>query len=46
VDFDGIEEAADHMADHGFEVDRWPDGRPVIVDTTLEPYEFAGGSNA
>jgi hypothetical protein len=36
----GLDAAADHLSGHGIEVDRWPDGSPVVVDTTLEPQEF------
>lgn len=38
--FAGFDEAAAHLAEHGYEVDRWPDGSPVVIDHTLEPQEF------
>jgi hypothetical protein len=42
--FNGFDEAADHLATHGIQVDRWPDGSAVVIDTTLEPNEFTGGT--
>ena len=34
------EDLTAHMRDHGYEPDPWPDGDPVIVDTTIEPGDF------
>lgn len=31
-----------HGVDVWAEVDRWPDGAPVVVDLTLEPGDFGG----
>ena len=41
MEFADLAEAAEHLEGHGYQVDRWPDGAPVVVDETLEPAEFA-----
>lgn len=44
----GDEDLMDHLRLHhpeqwGDGPDRWPDGRPVVVDRTLDPRDFLGG---
>jgi hypothetical protein len=36
-----LEDVAEHVRIiHGEDLERWPDGTPVLWDTTLEPAEF------
>lgn len=41
--FEDLESVAAHLAEHGHESDRWPDGDLVVVDMTLDPSEFKEG---
>jgi hypothetical protein len=34
-------ELEEHLRAHGITLDRWRDGGPVVVDTALEPEDFA-----
>jgi hypothetical protein len=29
-----------HVPEHGVDIERWPDGAPVVVDLTLGPGDF------
>lgn len=44
--YEGIEACADHMRvlhpDLYEQMQRWPDGAPVVIDKTLEPENFDG----
>lgn len=43
LDFVDLEEVSRHLAEHGHESERWPDGDLVVVDMTLTPGDFEAG---